>query len=73
MSGTADIVTARIWVLARSEQIEAGHDDSTRTYEYAAKSYTPGDGSAIESATTNQKQYRRMLMSMTVDLRNNWN
>lgn len=72
ISGTANIVAARIWVLVRSEDIEAGHDDSTHTYQYAARSYTPGDGSTIDTAT-NPKLYRRMLMSTTVDLRNNWN
>ncbi len=69
--GAATVVAARVWLLMRSETREPGHDDSVNTYTYASKSYTPGDGSDIEIAGA-PKQYRRLLLSATVTLRNDW-
>ncbi|HEX6929919.1 MAG TPA: PilW family protein [Gammaproteobacteria bacterium] len=68
--GAAAIVAARIWLLMRSETREFSHNDSLNTYNYANKSYTPGDGSGIETAD-NPEQFRRLLLSATVMLRNN--
>lgn len=66
--GSAEIVAARVWILMQSETLEPDFDDSA-TYVYAGKSYTPGDGSPIETGA-NPEQYRRMLLSATVALRN---
>lgn len=65
------IVAARVWVLVRSLEPERDYDDSVNTYTYASKTYTPGDGSSIDDAT-DATRYRRVLLSTTVDLRNEW-
>lgn len=52
-----DIVTARLWLLVRSECPESGHADS-QTYTLGNQVYTPGDN------------YRRQLYSSVVMLRN---
>ncbi|MGE0581485.1 MAG: PilW family protein [Steroidobacteraceae bacterium] len=51
------VVAVRLWLMMRSAQFEAGFVDG-RTYDYADKSVSPGDGS------------RRMLVSRTIQLRN---
>ena len=55
------IVAVRVWLLARSEQLEVGFTDG-RTYDYASRTganvYTPGDS------------FRRVLVSKTIALRN---
>lgn len=53
----ASIVAARAWVRVRGERIDLGFTDSA-TYDYADQSDTPGD------------QFRRLLMSKTLRLRN---
>lgn len=70
-----DIVAAKVWVLMRSEEREVGYDDSINTYTYAAKQYTPGDASSDNETevSSNPTQYRRLLLSTTVTLRNDWN
>ncbi|HEX7046689.1 MAG TPA: PilW family protein [Gammaproteobacteria bacterium] len=70
--GAARVVAARVWLLVRSETPEPGHDDSRNVYEYASKRYIPGDattdnGTEVED---NPEQYRRLLVSATVTLRN---
>jgi type IV pilus assembly protein PilW len=52
------VVALRVWVLARAEQADATYTDD-RTYEYADRAaFTPGDN------------FRRMLVSKTIQLRN---
>lgn len=52
------IVALRVWVLARAEQADATYTDD-RTYSYADRAaFTPGDN------------FRRMLVSKTIQLRN---
>ena len=55
------VVAARIWLLVRAEQPEAGFTDG-RTYDYASRTsgnvYTPADN------------FRRVLVSKTIALRN---
>lgn len=51
------VVSARLWLMVRSSEFEAGFTDD-RTYEYAGKTVTPGDGN------------RRMLVMKTIQLRN---
>lgn len=65
-------VAARIWVLAQSETREPGYDDSVNTYVYANKRYIPGDPSTDNETEPpeNPTQYRRLLLSTTVSLRN---
>ncbi len=54
---SGQIVSVRFWVRVRAEEPEQGFRN-TRTYSYAGINYTPND------------QYRRVLMSRTVFLRN---
>ena len=54
---SGQIVSVRFWVRVRAEEPEQGFRD-TRTYSYAGINFTPND------------QYRRVLMSRTVFLRN---
>lgn len=70
--GAASIVAARVWLLMRSETPESGYDDSVNTYDYATKSYTPGDDSTDNETeiTANPERYRRLLLSTTVMLHN---
>lgn len=73
MEGNANVVAARVWLLMRSDVAEPDHDDSANTYEYANKAYTPGDGGDGTETANEPTQHRRLLMSTTVALRNNWN
>jgi len=54
---SGQIVSVRFWVRVRAEEPEQGYKDS-RTYSYAGINFTPND------------QYRRVVMSRTVFLRN---
>ncbi|MEO8063961.1 MAG: PilW family protein [Pseudomonadota bacterium] len=54
---SGQIVSVRFWVRVRAEDAEQGFKDS-RTYSYAGVTFTPND------------QYRRVLMSRTIFLRN---
>lgn len=54
---SGQIVSVRFWVRVRAEEPEQGYKDS-RTYSYAGINFTPND------------QFRRVLMSRTVFLRN---
>jgi len=54
---SGQVVSVRFWVRVRAEEPEQGYKDS-RTYSYAGINFTPND------------QYRRVLMSRTVFLRN---
>jgi type IV pilus assembly protein PilW len=54
---SGQVVSVRFWVRVRAEEPEQGYKD-TRTYSYAGINFTPND------------QYRRVLMSRTVFLRN---
>jgi hypothetical protein len=54
---SGQIASVRFWVRVRAEDPESGYKDS-RTYSYAGINFTPND------------QYRRVLMSRTVFLRN---
>ncbi len=56
----AEILAARVWIMARTLNIETGFQD-TATYDYASKSVTP-DAAA--------QRFRRLLISSTVRLRN---
>jgi type IV pilus assembly protein PilW len=56
----AQVVAVRVWLRVRSDEPEAGFDD-TRTYQYANVSYTPSGA---------ERRYRRTLLSRTVTLRN---
>lgn len=72
--GLARVLAARIWLLMRSEEREASHDDSVNTYVYANKRYVPGDvttNNETETAT-NPEQFRRLLLSKTITFRNQW-
>jgi hypothetical protein len=51
------VVSVRIWLLLRAEQLEVGFTDS-KTYQYAGKNYPPNDN------------FRRGLMQRTIQLRN---
>jgi len=51
------VVSVRVWLLMRAEQIEPGFVDNHR-YKYVDKDVTPGDA------------YRRVLVSKTIQLRN---
>lgn len=53
----ANVVAARTWVRVRGERIDLGFTD-TATYDYADQSVSPAD------------QFRRMLISRTLRLRN---
>jgi hypothetical protein len=54
------IVSVRVWLRVRGEQVEPGFVDN-RTYRYANVEFTPaGD----------QQQFRRVLLSRTISLRN---
>jgi len=54
---TGQVAAVRLWVRVRAEDPEQGFTD-TRTYNYAGVSFTPADN------------YRRVLMSRTIYLRN---
>jgi type IV pilus assembly protein PilW len=54
---SGQVVSVRFWVRVRAEEPEQGYRDS-RTYSYAGINFTPND------------QFRRVLMSRTVFLRN---
>lgn len=56
----AQVVAVRIWVRVRADRPEPGFLD-TRRYEYADVDYTPAG---------NERQFRRVLMSRTISLRN---
>lgn len=72
--GLARVVAARIWLLMRSEEREASHDDSLNTYVYANKRYVPGDATTDNETETaaNPAQFRRLLLSKTITFRNKW-
>jgi type IV pilus assembly protein PilW len=57
---SAQVVTVRIWLRLRAEQIEQGFQD-TRRYQYANVDWTPPAA---------QSGFRRLLVSRTIYLRN---
>jgi type IV pilus assembly protein PilW len=62
--GNARVVSATIWLRIRAEDREQGHND-TRTYNYGfpgATDFTPPAGE--------QRKYRRIVVSRTIQLRN---
>lgn len=72
--GPAPVVAARIWLLIRAEEGEAGHDDSINTYVYADKRYIPGSAATDNDTETaaRPEQFRRLLVSKTIKFRNRW-
>src|SRR5690606_40811409 len=68
----ARIVAARDWLLLRAESLDPYHDDSFNSYIYGDRRYVPGDaGSDNETEFfPNPENYRRLLISKTVALRN---
>jgi type IV pilus assembly protein PilW len=81
----AQIVSVRVWILARSDQPEAGFTDN-RVYEYGDRLAANGSTGDLTSAAdstkayqpsltkdntfTSVKRYRRLLISRTIQIRN---
>ena len=59
----AQVVAVRVWLRVRAETPEPGFQDG-KTYEYADVSYTPAG---------NDRRFRRMLVSRTIQIRNTVN
>jgi type IV pilus assembly protein PilW len=57
---SASVVAVRIWLRLRANEPEVGFDDA-QTYQYADVTYTPAGA---------ERQFRRVLMSRTVSVRN---
>ncbi len=54
------VVAVRVWLRLRADELEVGFDDA-QTYRYANVTYTPAG---------TERQFRRVLMSRTVAVRN---
>ncbi len=75
LPATAQIVAVRVWVLLRSDVIETGFVDA-RTYQYGNRSTANGTVNSLTGTNAASKayqpndNYRRLLMSRTVMIRN---
>jgi len=85
LNGTAQIVSVRIWILARADAPETGYSDD-RTYEYGDRLLSNGTTGDLTNASdstkayqpskstddsfTSVKHYRRLLISRTIQIRN---
>lgn len=58
------ILVARVWLRVRAERIEQGYTEDV-TYTYADQSF-----SSANSLVTNDTNYRRLLVTKTIEMRN---